>query len=230
MKKIFLITLISVIIILFFLTDAREYLSFEYLKTSKEIINLQISESYYLYSFLFFLSYILVTALSLPGAAIMTLAAGVFFGLLYGTIIVSFASTIGASLAFLTSRFLIKDWVTNKFHSKITQINNGIKSEGAMYLFTLRLIPAIPFFVINLALGVTAMRLITFAWVSQLGMLPGTLIYVNAGTQISQINNISEIMSVSLIASLIMIALLPLILKKLIVSFKSKKNEKISNS
>ncbi|HYE28860.1 MAG TPA: FAD-dependent oxidoreductase, partial [Allosphingosinicella sp.] len=164
----------------------------------------------------FFLLYVAVTALSLPGAAIMTLAAGAIFGLWRGTLIVSFASTIGASLAFLSSRYLLRDWVKARFGGRIAAIDRGIEKDGAFYLLTLRLIPAFPFFLINLAMGLTAMRLLTFALVSQVGMLPGTIVYVNAGTQLAGIESTRDILSPALIGSFVLLGLFPLAAKALV--------------
>ncbi len=161
----------------------------------------------------FFLLYVAVTALSLPGAAIMTLAAGAIFGLLLGTLIVSFASAIGASLAFLFSRYILRDWVRGSFGKRAEAIDRGIAKDGAFYLLTLRLIPAFPFFLINLAMGLTAMRVATFYIVSQIGMLAGTIVYVNAGTQLAGIESTSDILSPALIGSFVLLGIFPLIAK-----------------
>lgn len=161
----------------------------------------------------FFLIYVTVTALSLPGAAILTLAAGAMFGLWLGTLIVSFASTIGATLAFLSSRFVLRDWVKARFGKRVSAIDRGIEKGGAFYLLTLRLIPAFPFFLINLAMGLTTMRLSTFYVVSQIGMLLGTIVYVNAGTQLAGIESTGDILSPALIGSFVLLGLFPLIAK-----------------
>ena len=158
----------------------------------------------------YFLFYIFIVALSLPGATVMTLAAGALFGFWHALVLVSFASTIGASLAFLVSRFLLRDWVANRFRERVNAINKGLEQDGALYLFSLRLIPLFPFFVINLVMGLTTMSLATFFWVSQLGMLPGTAVYVNAGTQLSQVQAIGDVMSLELLASFALIGILPL--------------------
>ena len=171
----------------------------------------------------FFLIYVAVTALSLPGAAIMTLAAGAIFGLWRGALIVSFASAIGASLAFLSSRYLLRDWVKSRFGKRIEAIDRGIAKDGAFYLFTLRLIPAFPFFLINLAMGLTAMRLLLFYGVSQIGMLPGTLVFVNAGVQLSQIRSTGDILSPALIGSFVLLGLFPLIAKWLLGWWKRQR-------
>ena len=170
--------------------------------------------------------YILVTSLSLPGAAIMTLAGGAMFGLLVGTIIISFASTIGATLACFVSRFILRDWVQGKFGDKLKTVNDGIAKEGSLYLFTLRLIPVFPFWLINLVMGLTKMPLKTFFWVSQVGMLAGTIVYVNAGKELAKIDSLSGILSPGLILSFVLLGVFPLIAKKTVRWYKSKKEEK----
>jgi len=164
---------------------------------------------------LFFAAYVAVTALSLPGATVMTLAGGAIFGLGWGLLIVSFASSIGATLAFLASRWLLGDWVQQRFGDKLATLNAGVAREGGFYLFTLRLVPVVPFFVINLAMGLTPMRPATFYWVSQLGMLAGTAVYVNAGTQLAGIRSLSGIVSPGLLGSLVLLGIFPLVAKKL---------------
>ncbi len=167
--------------------------------------------------------YIVVTALSLPGAAVMSLAGGALFGLWIGVLVVSFASSIGATLAFLVSRFLFKGWVQEKFGDKLQTINEGIKREGAFYLFTLRLVPVFPFFVINLAMGLTPIKTAVFYGVSQLGMLPGTFVYLNAGTQLGKIESAQGILSPGLILSFVLLGIFPLIAKRLVSAVKNRK-------
>jgi pyruvate/2-oxoglutarate dehydrogenase complex dihydrolipoamide dehydrogenase (E3) component/uncharacterized membrane protein YdjX (TVP38/TMEM64 family) len=164
----------------------------------------------------FFAGYIAAAALSLPGAAVMTLAAGALFGLGWGVLIVSFASTIGATLAFLASRWLLGDWVQSRFGDRLAAMNAGVARDGGFYLFTLRLVPVVPFFAINLAMGLTPIRPWTFYWVSQLGMLAGTLVYVNAGTQLARIDSLSGIASPALLGSLVLLGILPLAARKII--------------
>jgi uncharacterized membrane protein YdjX (TVP38/TMEM64 family) len=171
----------------------------------------------------YMLIYILVTALSLPGAVFMTLAGGALFGLLAGTVIISFASTIGATLACFVSRFILKDWIQGKFGERLRPINEGIEKEGAFYLFTMRLIPAIPFWLINLAMGLTEMPLRTFFWVSQIGMFGGTIVYVNAGKELGKIDSLSGILSPTLIFSFILLGVFPLAAKKILEIYKKKK-------
>jgi uncharacterized membrane protein YdjX (TVP38/TMEM64 family) len=157
----------------------------------------------------FFALYVVVTGLSIPGAAILTLIAGALFGLVTGTIIVSFASSIGATLAFLGSRYLLRDWVQDKFGERLSAIDDGLAKDGAFYLFTIRLIPLFPFFVVNLVMGLTRIRTWTYYWVSQIGMLLGTLVFVNAGTQISQIRSTAGLLSPTLLASFVALGLMP---------------------
>ena len=171
----------------------------------------------------FFLAYVAVTGLSLPGAALMTLLAGALFGLVTGTILVSFASTIGATLAFLASRFIFRDSVQRKFGKRLDAINEGIRREGSFYLFALRLVPAFPFFVINLVMGLTSMKVWTFFWVSQLGMLAGTIVYVNAGTQLAQIDALGDIVSVQLLAAFALLGLFPLLARWILGAMKKRK-------
>ena len=171
------------------------------------------------------LIYIVVTALSLPGAAVMTLAGGALFGFVVGTIVVSFASTIGATLACFVSRFLLREWVQKKFGDKLKSINKGIQDEGAFYLFTMRLIPVFPFFVINLVMGLTKMSLLTFYWVSQVGMLPGTMVYINAGKELAKIESLSGILSPSLLISFTILGIFPITVKKLMSWYRTKKRK-----
>jgi uncharacterized membrane protein YdjX (TVP38/TMEM64 family) len=161
-----------------------------------------------------------VTALSLPGAAIMSLIAGALFGVVTGTILVSFASTIGATLAFLSSRFVLRDWVQGKFGDRLKAIDDGIARDGAFYLFTIRLIPLFPFFVVNLVMGLTRIPARTFYWVSQIGMLPATIVFVNAGTQIGAIDSTAGLMSPTLIGSFVLLGLFPWIARMLVAGAK----------
>ena len=161
-----------------------------------------------------------MTAVSLPGAAVFSVAAGAVFGLFLGSVIVSFSSTIGASLAFLSSRYLFRDFVTNKYKKFVEKVNKGVEREGSYYLFTLRLIPVFPFFVINLVMGLTNMPLKKYYWVSQLGMLPATIVYVNAGLALSTLESLSEIAKPQIIISLSLLGLMPIIIKKVLGFFK----------
>ena len=185
-------------------------------------IQLLINESYLFYYFFFFLAYILVTALALPISLLKTLLAGALFGLLPGVILTSFASTIGSTLCFLISRYLFKDIVQRKYKKYLDKVNLGIKEEGLLYLLFLRLSPIFPFFLINLTFGLTQMKWINFYWISQLGMLPATVIFVNAGNQLSQINNLEDILTMKMIVSLSAIGLLPIVTKRIYEKYKTK--------
>jgi pyruvate/2-oxoglutarate dehydrogenase complex dihydrolipoamide dehydrogenase (E3) component/uncharacterized membrane protein YdjX (TVP38/TMEM64 family) len=220
--KILLLLVIALAIAAFFVFDLGAYLTLANLKARQAELGGYVDSSPLAAIAAFFLLYVAVTALSLPGAAILTLAAGAVFGLLEGTLIVSFASTLGASLAFLSSRYLLREWVKARFGGRIDAIDRGIARDGAFYLLTLRLIPAFPFFLVNLAMGVTAMRLLTFALVSQAGMLLGTIVYVNAGTQLAGIESTSDIFSPALISSFVLLGLFPLLAKALVGWWKRR--------
>ncbi len=223
MKKVIIIAIIAALLIAFFAFDVDQLLSLEGIKSSQDHIA-QLKEAQPLLVGLGFLGiYIAVTALSLPGAAVMTLAAGAFFGVIWGTIIVSFASTIGATFAFLAARFILKESVQAKFGDRLQAINDGIEKEGAFYLFTLRLVPVFPFFLINLLMGLTPIKTLTFFFASQVGMLAGTIVYVNAGTQLAQIDSLAGILSPSLLASFALLGVFPLLAKKIISSIQKKK-------
>ncbi len=171
----------------------------------------------------FFAFYVAVTGLSLPGAAVMTLVAGALFGLLWGVVIVSFASTLGATLAFLVSRFLLRDWVQSKFGDRLGPFNRGVKKDGAFYLFALRLVPAVPFFVINLVMGLTPIRTLVFYLVSQVGMLPGTIVYVYAGTQLAEIESLGGIFSADIIGAFVLLAIFPFLARKALEWLKARR-------
>ena len=228
-KKIAIAGSVIGLIAIFKIFHLDQYLTLSYIKESQQSFLALYTEHQAGVIAGYMTVYILVTALSLPGAAILTVAGGALFGLLTGTIVVSFASTIGATLALIVSRFLLRDWVQGKFSDKLSTINQGIEREGAFYLFTMRLIPAIPFFVINLAMGLTKIPLITFFWVSQLGMFAGTVVYVNAGKELAKIDSLSGILSPGLIFSFVLLGLFPIIIKKLMALYKPKKLSTVPN-
>jgi pyruvate/2-oxoglutarate dehydrogenase complex dihydrolipoamide dehydrogenase (E3) component/uncharacterized membrane protein YdjX (TVP38/TMEM64 family) len=205
----------------FFIFDLGQYLSLDYFKSRQAEVMAYYAAHRLETVIAFFIIYVAVTGLSLPGAAVMTLVAGAIFGLLWGTVIVSFASSIGATLAFLVSRFLLRDVVQRKFGERLAAINRGVEKEGAFYLFTLRLVPVFPFFVINLAMGLTPIKTATFYWVSQLGMLAGTIVYVNAGTQLAQIESLSGLLSPKLIGAFVLLGLFPLVAKRIVDAVKA---------
>ena len=220
--------IIKSFIIIFFLAsimagfffDIGQYLSFETIKEQHEKLILLIESNFIFYFILFFFIYIIVTAFALPFAAIKTVLAGALFGLIPGVILTSFASSIGSTLCFLMSRFVLRDFVQNKYSKYLDKINKGIKEDGIYYLFFLRLSPIFPFFIINLVFGLTKMKTMTFYIISQIGMLIGTVVFVNAGVQLSKISSMSDILSFNLILSFILIGLVPLIIKKLIQIIK----------
>jgi len=221
-QKIAIVAAIVILVVLFKVFGLGQYMSLSYLKASRESFAQLYDQHRLLVICAYMLIYIVATALSLPGAVVLTLAGGALFGLLAGTVIISFASSIGASLACLVSRFVLRDWVQNRFGDKLKTINRGIQEEGAFYLFTLRLIPVFPFFVINLAMGLTRISLRTFYWVSQLGMLPGTVVYVNAGKELGRIDSLGGILSPSLLASFAILGLFPITVKKIMGWYRRK--------
>ncbi len=223
-SKFFILTLIAILITLFFIFDLQQYLSLEYFNQQRAAILDYYQVNPWQTILIFFAVYVLVTSLSLPGAALMTLIAGAIFGVVTGTIIVSFASTIGASLAFLVSRYLFKDFIQSRFTQQLSAINKGVEKDGAFYLFALRLVPAFPFFIINLVMGLTPIKTWTFYWVSQVGMFAGTIVYVNAGTQIAQLDSLAGILSPEIILSFALLGIFPLIAKKFIDYLKKPKH------
>ncbi len=214
--KLIIFGLLILLSSIFFYFEFTHYLTLDYFK-SQHLLLTEFVQDYPLGSAsLFFIIYIIVTALSFPGAALLSLVGGALFGLLWGTILVSFASTIGATLAFLTARFLLRDVIEQRFYKISENINCGIQKDGAFYLFTLRLVPAFPFFVINLLMGLTQIKTWTFYWVSQIGMLAGTIVYVNAGTQLAQLSSTKAILSPALIISFTLLGIFPLITKRIV--------------
>lgn len=225
--RITLLTAIIVLVALFFVFDLGQYFNLEYLKEKQAAMDAYYEREPLTTTVSYFLLYVIITGLSLPGAAILTLAAGAIFGVLWGTVVVSFASTIGATLAFLVSRYLFREAIQGRFADKLTAINRGMDEEGAFYLFTLRLVPIFPFFIINLVMGLTTIRVLTFFLVSQVGMLAGTVVYVNAGTQIAKIEQLKDILSPELILSFALLGIFPLLAKKT-VDYLKKRRQNIS--
>lgn len=222
-KKIFLALGIIGFIVLWFSLDLGRFLTLETAKQQQEQLSSLIQDNPLLSSVSYFVIYVIVTALSLPGAAIMTLLGGALFGFGWGLLLVSFASSVGATLAFLFSRFLLRDWVQSKFGDRLSAINEGVEKQGKFYLFTLRLIPVFPFFVVNLLMGLTPIKARDFYWVSQLGMLAGTAVYVNAGTQLAEIDSLAGIISPPILLSFVLLGLFPLIAKKLVDIIAARK-------
>lgn len=220
MKKAVLALVLFGALAAYFAFDLGQYLSLENFKASQAEIVAAKDANPALYIAGFSLLYVAVTGLSIPGAAIMSLVAGALFGVVLGTLIVSFASTMGATLAFLSSRYLLRDWVQGKFGERLRAVDDGLEKDGAFYLFTLRLIPVFPFFVINLLMGLTRIKTGTFFGVSQIGMLPATIVFVNAGTQISRIESTAGLLSPTLIASFVALAFFPWAAKGIVAVVK----------
>lgn len=223
LKRVILLLLVATAIVAFFVFDLGRFLNLETLKSHQEELQDYARTHPWQSAGGFFVAYTLLTALSFPGATIMTLAAGAIFGLWWGMLIVSFASSIGATLAFLAARFLFRESIQQRFGDKLKSFDEGIARDGAFYLFTLRLAPIFPFFLINLVMGLTSMRAWKFYWVSQVGMLAGTLVYVNAGTQLAQITTLKGILSPDLIFSFVLLGIFPLLAKKTIDFFQARK-------
>ena len=221
MKKLGLL-LIAVLIVAFFAFDLDRFLTLEALKAGQATFAAWYEASPWRVAGAYLLLYVAVTALSLPGAAVMTLAGGALFGLWVGTLLVSFASSLGATLAFLVSRWLLRDWVQARYGERLAAVNAGMAKDGAFYLFTLRLVPVFPFFIINLLMGLTPIKTRTFYWVSQLGMLAGTLVYVNAGTQLARLDSLSGILSPGLVASFALLGVFPLLAKRLVALVQAR--------
>jgi len=222
-RKLLLLAVLLALVTAFFALDLGRFFSLDYVRGAREDFAALYAAHPAQVIGAFFAIYVAVTALSLPGAAIMTLLAGAIFGLWVGTLVVSFASSLGATLAMLVSRYLLRDSVKSKFGARLADIDRGVERDGAFYLFTLRLVPVFPFFVINLLMGLTAMKAATFYWVSQLGMLAGTLVYVNAGTQLAQIRSLQGILSPGLIGSFVLLGLFPLVARKIVDAVQRRK-------
>ncbi|WP_432736269.1 TVP38/TMEM64 family protein [Maridesulfovibrio sp. FT414] len=223
-NKILLLGLLVSIIVMFFAFDLDRFFTLEYLKNSRQEFQLFYAQNPFLSVFAFFLLYVLVVGVNLPGAAVLGLAGGALFGFTVGVIAISFASTIGATLACFFSRYLFRDYVQRKFGDRLEKVNRGIAEEGGFYLFSMRLIPAIPFVVINLVMGLTSMRLRTFYWISQIGMLPGTMVYVNAGKELGKIDSLSGIAQPGLIISFAILGLFPLAVRKVVSFVKARRS------
>ena len=221
-KKV-LFVILAALVSAFFIFDLGRFLSLDYLKSQQAALDGLYASKPFTVIGVFFLIYVAATALSLPGAAILTLAAGAIFGLFTGTLLVSFASSIGATLAFLVSRFLLRDTIESRFGDKLKTFNDNIDKDGAFYLFTVRLVPVFPFFLVNLVMGLTKLKTGVFYLVSQIGMLAGTIVFVNAGTQLAKIDSLSGILSPKLILSFVLLGLFPLIAKKIVDVVKARK-------
>ena len=213
LKKIAIAAVVVSAIAAFFALDLAQYLQLDFIKQSQSRIAALYADNPVQTLLVYGAVYVAATALSLPGATVLTLAGGAVFGLWWGLLVVSLASTIGATLAMLAARYLLRDTVEARFGQRLAEVHKGVEREGAFYLFTLRLLPVMPFFVVNLLMGLSRMRVWTFFWVSQLGMLAGTLVFVNAGTQLARIDSLGGILSPALLGSFALLAALPWLVK-----------------
>ena len=211
--KLLIAALFTAGLLAFFAFDLGQYLSLDELRQRRDQLQTFTEDHLLLMLAIYMLAYIVMAALSIPGAAVLTLAGGALFGVLIGTVAVSFASTIGATLVFLAARFLFKDSVQRRFGKRLDTINRGVEKDGAFYLLALRLVPLFPFWLINLVMALTTIRPWTFFWVSQLGMLPATVVYVNAGTQLARVDSVGDVLSIQLIGAFALLGLLPLMLR-----------------
>ena len=223
MKRLLIIAALAALVAAYFFFGLGDYLTVEGIKQVAGDVGAYYERNPAQVIAGFFLVYVAVAAASLPGAAVMTLAAGALFGVLVGTIIVSFASTLGATLAFLASRYVLRDGIEARFGERLRTVNQGLERDGAFYLFTIRMIPLFPFFVVNLVMGLTRIGTWTFAWVSQVGMLLGTIVYVNAGTQLARIDSLSGIASPAVLASFALLGIAPWFAKAIIGWIKRRK-------
>ena len=213
MNKKLILGLILLATIIFLGVNFGQYLTLENAKAQQQALNSFIDQNFVFAAATYFFAYIAITAFSIPGAAVVTLLGAALFGFWTSLLLVSFASTIGATIAFLSSRYLLREWVQSKFGNKLSAINQGVEKDGAFYLFSLRLIPVFPFFLINLLMGLTPMSVARFYLTSQIGMLPGTAVYLNAGTQLATIDSLSGIVSPTVLASFALLGLFPIIAK-----------------
>ncbi len=217
-KLVFGILLIATIILL--AVNFSQYLTLDNAKAQQLALNSFIEENFLFASISYFVIYVGLTAFSVPGATVVTLLGAALFGFWYSLLLVSFASTIGATIAFLSSRYLLKDWVQARFGDKFSAINQGVEKDGAFYLFSLRLIPVFPFFLINLLMGLTPISIGRYYLTSQIGMLPGTAVYLNAGTQLADINSLSGILSPTVLASFALLGVFPIAVKWIMSKFR----------
>ena len=229
LKKIVILIVIAGLVAAVKVFHLDQYLTLSYLKGSLDKLKTLYENHSLMVIAGYFVIYVLTTSLSLPGASPLGIAGGALFGFWTATLVVSFASTIGATLACFVSRYLLRDWIQNKFGDKIAKVNEGIEKEGAFYLFTLRLIPVFPFWMINLAMGLTKMSLLKFYWVSQIGMLPGTMVFVNAGKELAKIESLKGIFSPGLIISFALIGIFPIAVKKFLALYRSRRKKTIGD-
>lgn len=222
MYKKLIIAIVLIAIAALLVTQFSQYLTLDVAKAKQAELANYIDAHLLQAALIYFVVYVLLTAFSIPGATVVTLLGAALFGFWLSLLLASFASTIGATLAFLSSRFLLRDWVQAKFADKLQTINQGIERDGAFYLLSLRLIPIFPFFLINLVMGLTPISTWRYYWVSQLGMLPGTAVYLNAGTQLAEISSLGEIVSLPVLASFVLLGVFPMVVKRLMSKFQQR--------
>lgn len=222
-RKIVVVVAIASLLFAFFALGFDRYLSLDFLQSQRTALSDYYGANPVRAVLVFFAAYVAVTGLSLPGAAVMTLVAGAVFGLAWGTVVVSLASTAGATLAFLVSRYLLREPLRRRLGRRLMAIDGGMREEGGFYLFGLRLVPAFPFFLVNLAMGLTSIRTSTFFFVSQAGMLPGTIVYVNAGTQLANVHSLGDVLSPALVVSFAVLGLFPLVTRKLLAALEARR-------
>ncbi|MFQ3229315.1 TVP38/TMEM64 family protein [Reinekea sp.] len=225
MKKLILLFIAIIVVSAYFYFDLGQWLTLEQLKNQQSSLESYRQANPVLVAAIYTVIYIVVAALSLPGSAIMTLSGGAIFGLAVGTALALISATIGATFAFLIARFLLGDWVQEKFGDRIASINQGIDKDGAFYLFSLRLVPVFPFFVINVVMALTTLKVWTFFWVSLVGMLAGAAVYANAGTQLAKLDSLSGIASPGIILSFVLLGIFPILAKKMIEFIRRKKTD-----
>ncbi|EGR3964109.1 TVP38/TMEM64 family protein [Vibrio cholerae] len=222
MYKKLIIAIVLIAIAALLVTQFSQYLTLDVAKAKQAELANYIDAHLLQAALIYFVVYVLLTAFSIPGATVVTLLGAALFGFWLSLLLASFASTIGATLAFLSSRFLLRDWVQAKFADKLQTINQGIERDGAFYLLSLRLIPIFPFFLINLVMGLTPISTWRYYWVSQLGMLPGTAVYLNAGTQLAEISSLGEIVSLPVLASFVLLGVFPIVVKWIMSKFQQR--------
>ena len=226
MKKSVLAALLLALLVFIVVFDVTEYLTLTYFQTVRTELSLAVETAPWTFRAGFFLVYVVVAALSIPGATVMTLAAGALFGFRWGLFLVSFASSIGATIAFLIARFFLGNWVQKRFEEQLVRVNEGIEREGNYYLFGLRMVPLVPFFAVNSVMGLTRMRLIPFYLVSQLGMLAGTAVYVFAGSSIGNLNSVTDILNPGLVTAFALVGIFPFGARKFLNWLRSKRTSR----
>lgn len=226
-QKISLLAAIALLIVAYFIFDLGQYFTLEQLKSQQAALSEYRANHPVAIALIYMLAYVVFTALSLPGAVLLTLSGGAIFGVLLGTVLAVFSASIGATLAFLIARYLVGDWVQARYGNRLEAINKGVDREGGFYLFSLRLVPLFPFFIVNVLMALTRINTWTFFWVSLIGMIAGTAVFANAGTQLAKLDSLAGITSPSLLFSFVLLGLFPIVTKKVLTIYKAKQNHSI---